>query len=78
MPTPTRARAKKRKGPGRPPSDINWQGCSVRFTPDEKRELSSTVRSVGVSQAEFIREGTMRLVETVKKEGKLQLTARPV
>lgn len=50
----------------------------MRFTPDEKRELSSTVRSVGVSQAEFIREGTMRLVETVKKEGKLQLTARPV
>lgn len=68
----------KRQGPGRPPTDLDWMGCSVRFLPDEKKRLEKVVRSTGVSQAEVIREGTLRLVGQVEAEGKIVLTARKV
>lgn len=66
----------KRKGPGRPPTDLDWKGCSVRFLADEKGRLEQVVRSTGVSQAEVIREGTLRLVTQIEAEGKIELTAR--
>jgi hypothetical protein len=65
-----------KKGPGRPPTDIDWKGASVRFMPEEKKRLEFVCRSTNVSQADVIREATMRLVAQVEKEGKIELTAR--
>lgn len=74
---PTKAKKSKRRGPGRPRTDIDWKGASVRFLPEEKQRLEKVVRSTGVSQADVIREGTVRFVAQVERDGKIELTARP-
>lgn len=66
----------KRKGPGRPKSNVDWKGASVRFLAEEKKRLDAVAHSTNVSGADLIREGTMRLVEQVEREGKIELTAR--
>ena len=66
----------QRKGPGRPASNLIWKGASVRFLEAEKRRLDKVARSTSVSGAEIIRAGTMRLVEQVERDGKIELTAR--
>lgn len=78
MPPTKPAKSPKRRGPGRPPTEVEWKGISTRFTIPEKRRLKVASQSVGLSQAELIREGALRLVETVEKDKKIQLTARPV
>lgn len=66
---------KKRKGPGRPPSDVDWKGSSVRFLPAEQKRIGAAVKKTGHSKAEIIREGTLRLIGQFEAEGKIDLTA---
>lgn len=64
------------RGPGRPPTDVVWKGIGVRFTEAEKTELEQISASVGQTQAEFIRQGTFRLMDEVKRTGKLEIQSR--
>lgn len=64
---------KKRRGPGRPPSDIDWQGSSVRFKPEEQLRIEKAVTVTGHSKAELIREGTLRLIGDFENTGRIEL-----
>lgn len=64
------------RGRGRPPTEIVWRGIGVRFTEEEKAELEAVAASVGQTQAEFIRQATLRLLVAVKRTGKLEIAAR--
>ena len=69
--------AKKPTAPkvGRPKTDTVWKDISVRFTEWEKVALETTSDSVGLSQAEFIRQATLRQIASVKESGKLEIRA---
>jgi hypothetical protein len=62
-------------GRGRPPTDVVWKGIGVRFTESEKAELERVAASLNQTQAEFIRQATIRLVADVKRTGKLEISA---
>ena len=58
---------------GRPPTDVEWRGISIRLKAHEKEELEELAPKVGLPQAEFIRQATLRLMRDVRSTGRLEI-----
>lgn len=72
---PKKSSEKPKKKIGRPETDVEWIGIGVRFTADEKERLRDAAKRFSLSQAEFIRRGTLDLLTRAEKEGRIEITA---
>lgn len=61
--TPKKA---KKRGPGRPKSNVQWEDTGIRFTVQDMKRVDAAAAAVDVSRAAFIRHGALKLVGQVE------------